>query len=266
MRDESLTMRTFMEINDMDLSKIQSKMDTWTQWVLRLQNEPDPNDIDVRIEPKFFLPNGSVYTGPWCRPQTDGPALRAAALIMFANTLLSNGQGDYVRKYLWTGSSAYNGGAIKYDIEWVASNWPQNGCDLWEEIRSDNFFWNRMAFQHALNLAATFASRMGDQESSARYTSVKNQIQNTLNGHWTGSYMMESTNRQKDSAVIHAFSSLNVSSFYPQDSPYVAGTVNTLNQLFCSSYQVNQDDNAKGLPGILYGRYEGDNYDGGNPW
>lgn len=68
MRDESLTMRTFMEINDKNLSKIQSKMETWTQWVLRLQNEPDPNGIDVRIEPKFFLPNGSVYNGAWCRP------------------------------------------------------------------------------------------------------------------------------------------------------------------------------------------------------
>lgn len=78
--------------------------------------------------------------------------------------------------------------------------------------------------------------------------------------------MMESSNRQKDSAVIHAFSSLNVSTFYPQDSPYVAGTVNTLNNLFCLSYPVNQEDNAKGIPGILYGRYEGDNYDGGNPW
>lgn len=123
-----------------------------------------------------------------------------------------------------------------------------------------------MSFQHALNLAAAFATRMGDQASAARYNSAKTQIQNTLSGHWTGTFMMESSNREKDSAVIHAFSSLNVSNFFAQDSPYVAGTVNTLNQLFCSTFQVNQDDDAKGIPGILYGRYQGDNYDGGNPW
>lgn len=121
-------------------------MKAYVQWVLRVQNEPDPNGIDVRTEPKFFLPDGGVYTGGWCRPQTDGPALRSATLIRFANILIENGQEDYVKQYLWTGSSAYNGGAIKYDLDWVINHWTENGCDLWEEVRSDNFFWNRMAF------------------------------------------------------------------------------------------------------------------------
>merc|ERR1719223_396606 len=46
----------------------------------------------------------------------------------------------------------------------------------------------------------------------------------------------------------------------------VAGTINNFNQLFCSSFTINQVDNKAGLPGILYGRYQGDNYAGGNPW
>lgn len=29
---------------------------------------------------------------------------------------------------------------------------------------------------------------------------------------------------------------------------------------------MNQKDNAAGVPGVLYGRYQGDTYDGGNPW
>lgn len=40
-------------------------MQTYVQWVLNVQNEPDPNGIDVRIEPKYFLPYGQVYTGSW---------------------------------------------------------------------------------------------------------------------------------------------------------------------------------------------------------
>jgi len=38
--------------------------------------EADPNGIDIRTEPKFNLPNGDVFTDPWCRPQNDGPGLR----------------------------------------------------------------------------------------------------------------------------------------------------------------------------------------------
>ena len=49
----------------------------------------------------------------WCRPQNDGPGLRAITLMIYANTLIANGQMDYVKKFLWTGSSSYNGGAIK---------------------------------------------------------------------------------------------------------------------------------------------------------
>lgn len=51
----------------------------------------------MRINPKFELPNGEVYVGGWCRPQTDGPGLTAGALIQFANNLLDNGQTSYVK-------------------------------------------------------------------------------------------------------------------------------------------------------------------------
>jgi glucoamylase len=54
--------------------------------------------------------------------------------------------------------------------------------------------------------------------------------------------------------------------YYPFDSPYIAGTIETLNNLFCISYTINQIDNNASLPGILYGRYQGDSYAGGNPW
>jgi len=62
---------------------------------------------------------------------------------------------------LWT-SGDYNGGAIRFDLEWVNTNWGSDGCDLWEEIRSKDFFWNRMAFRYALQMASDFAKRMGE--------------------------------------------------------------------------------------------------------
>jgi glucoamylase len=76
--------------------------------------------------------------------------------------------------------------------------------------------------------------------------------------------MIESTNREKDSSVTHAFSSFP--GYYQPTDPKVAATIKTLNTLFCTTFQVNQDDDKKGIPGILYGRYQGDTYAGGNPW
>ena len=68
MRDGSLSMRAFMEINDYKYNAISSKMSDYIEWVITVQSEPDPNNIDIRTEPKFNLPNGDVFTGGWCRP------------------------------------------------------------------------------------------------------------------------------------------------------------------------------------------------------
>lgn len=62
--------------------------------------------------------------GGWCRPQTDGPGLRSAALILFANALLDAGQTDYVNNNVVP--------RIKFDLDWVHGNWRSDGCDLWE--------------------------------------------------------------------------------------------------------------------------------------
>ena len=49
-------------------------------------------------------------------------------------------------------------------------------------------------------------------------------------------------------------------------STEVANTISQFSALFHQSYTINQKDDAAGVPGILYGRYEGDTYAGGNPW
>jgi glucoamylase len=56
-----------------------------------------------------------VFVGGWCRPQTDGPGLRSAALLLFADLLLKNGQSSYVNVSLIP--------IIKYDLDWVLANW-----------------------------------------------------------------------------------------------------------------------------------------------
>lgn len=85
---------------------------------------------------------------------------------------------------------------------------------------------------------------------------------NAIQQHYNGQYLYETLNQQKDGAVIMALSAFGV--FDPMDAK-VAETVKVYNKLFCQLYQINQVDDLKQIPGILYGRYEKDTYKGGNP-
>ena len=123
-------------------------------WVGKVQHKNDPNGIDVRIEPKFEIPSGDPYTGGWCRPQTDGPGLRAMAISKWGLILVAEGMTEQAKSEAWP--------LVSFDMEWVTENWGQSGCDLWEEFTSDDFYWNRMAFAYSLQTAAQFADAIGD--------------------------------------------------------------------------------------------------------
>lgn len=265
-RDGALSMNALM-LTAKSLDEVADHFSHYISWVEKVQNQPDSHGIDVRTEPKYTIPDGKPFGGGWCRPQTDGPGLRARTLAQYGLTLLSQGKQDVVKQDLWTGNDSKNGGLVKYDLDWVAQNWQQSGCDLWEEIQSNDFFWGRYTLRAGLHAGAALADKMGDSASAARYRSVKADIEKTLEGHYDGTFVFESENRKKDAAVIEAFNVGDLADgvFAPL-SKEVLGTVITLNDLFCNMFDINRADAAAKIPGMLYGRYEGDNYDGGNPW
>jgi glucoamylase len=51
-------------------------------------------------EPKFQV-DGTRFNGAWGRPQRDGPALRAIALMTFSNWLIENGQSKTAKTIIW---------------------------------------------------------------------------------------------------------------------------------------------------------------------
>jgi hypothetical protein len=53
------------------------------------------------------------------RPQRDGPALRATALITYANWLIRNSNTTYVTSTVWP--------VIKLDLDYVNQYWNQTG-------------------------------------------------------------------------------------------------------------------------------------------
>jgi glucoamylase len=117
----------------------------------------------------------------------DGPALRANALITWANYLIAHSNTSYVTSSLWP--------VIKLDLDYVATNWNQTTqvpilClrqsfnpgwfllrfDLWEEISSSSFFTT--AVQHrSLRQGAALATALGQTSVASGY---KTQADNLL--------------------------------------------------------------------------------------
>ena len=110
------------------------------------------------------------------------------------------------------------------------ANWQSDGCDLWEEVRSNDFFWGRTSFVFSLNLCDKIFNKLGDSSYASKCSSTKSSVQTTLDGHWTGTFMTESSNRQKDGSVVHAFSSFGA---YAITDEKVAKTMQVLALTFC---------------------------------
>jgi len=177
--------------------------------------------------------------------------------------LMDNGQESYVREHLWNHNGA-RGGVINWDLAWVVDNWSQDSCDLWEEIRSNDIFWNVMSFRFTLFHAADFARRMGDSSSASRFDQERQGVEQKINNHWNGKFLWQAGNRPTDSAVIHAL--ISFPGFFSFNDDKVAKTIQHNNGVFCREYKINQDLTKNGQPGLYYGRYPGDHYAGGNPW
>lgn len=158
---------------------------------------------------------------------------------------------------------------VKVDLDWVAANYTSSGCDLWEEVRSTNFFWNRFTMRKALLQGAKFAESVGkDASRASKYGAVAKTIASALSDHvGSDGFVCEAKNRCKDTASIEAFNVgyMDDGVFAPLNKEVIA-TLAGLSRLFCRTYSLNADAANAGIPGVLFGRYEGDNYAGGNPW
>jgi hypothetical protein len=256
------------------------------------------DDTDVRTEPKFEIPSGEVFDGAWCRPQNDGPGLRAITLMTFAESLIAAGDKDYIAANLWTADGSLNGGAIAWDLQYVArakqrgehaeqrgerktesrrqqltlarvaknllflrslrsrgapffctrfapllpaltfpppplppryvvESWDSNTCDLWEEVRSTDFFWNRVTMKKAMLMGSAFAEKMGDSKNAGIYAQTAADIDAKLESHWMGTFVAEEENRQKDGAVLVGFNN----GFHESDGKYAPTSVEVASTL-----------------------------------
>lgn len=212
-------------------------------------------------EPKFNV-DETAFTGAWGRPQRDGPALRATAMIAYARYLISKGQTSQVQSIIWP--------IVQNDLSYVTQYWNQTGFDLWEEINSSSFFTTAAQYR-ALNEGIALASQIGS--SCPNCVSQAPQILCFLQSYWNGQYMLANTGggrSGKDAnsllTSIHMFdpaATCDSTTFQPCSDKALANH-KVITDSFRSIYSINSGI-AQGV-GVAIGRYPEDSYQGGNPW
>ncbi|KAM0165496.1 hypothetical protein ACHAPG_000167 [Botrytis cinerea] len=216
-------------------------------------------------EPKFNA-DKSAFTGSWGRPQRDGPALRATAMITYSKWLIANGYTSTVQTIIWP--------IIRNDLSYVTQYWNQTGFDLWEEVQGSSFF--TVAAQHrALVEGSALAAQIG--QSCTYCDSQAPQVLCFLQSFWSSSsgYIISNINQNsgrngKDAnsilSSIQTFdptAACDATTFQPCSDRALANH-KVVTDSFRSIYSINSGI-AEGVA-VSVGRYPEDSYYGGNPW
>lgn len=245
-------------------------------------------------EPKF-LTDGSLFTGPWGRPQNDGPALRAASMIRLQSLALREGwpQANAIQRKVYDARTPSVG---KTDLEYVAHRWRDWNFDLWEEVFGLHFY-TLMAQRLALTQGAQIADALGDPGAADFYRQQLAPIEARLDTFWSASagyvratlyvesllrglplasaltgprFRLADFKSQLDASVLLAVLHADVPGrSFSFDDDRMLSTYLRLRDSFRSIYTVNGNHPELGT---AFGRYPEDTYDGyrtdarGNPW
>ncbi len=232
-------------------------------------------------EPRFML-DGSGDAGERCRPQTDGPGLRALTTMAYIRVLREQGKSAKIAAlYSKNASESY----LKSDLEYVAHHWMDRGCDLWEETYG-YFFYNRLIHRRAMLEGAELAFLMEDPLAADYYLQQIPFIETELEKHWDAQsgYLLTTLNwsggnsakkMNLDASVVLASNHTDSSRdwFYSATDDRIQATAYRLAKQFQGQYPINQvtisSAGERMAPGI--GRYPEDIYDGasltgGNAW
>jgi glucoamylase len=282
-RDAGLVMASMVELyrTETDTAKradYAKKLDEYISFSRRNQTTPVPSDTlsSGRLgEPKFNV-DGSAFTGSWGRPQNDGPALRAIALIRLATVWIAEGREKDVRDRLY---DARGGSVIKEDLEFISHNWKKTSFDIWEEI-SGQHLYTRLIHRRALVEGAALADRLGDRAAAVWYRAQIKPLETAIETHWDARRGLLIPTTQRDLGIDYKASGIDMSvmlavmhaqgsdNYLPLADSRVLSTFEKQIRRFNIIYPVN----AKGFGAPVLGRYPEDVYDGmsldgtGHPW
>jgi glucoamylase len=214
-------------------------------------------------EPRFN-PDGTLDISKWSRPQHDGPALRALALMRFWPF---DGLDDGLRASMRA--------LIETDLGFIVRHWREPCFDIWEEELGYHYY-TRLIHHAALADGAQWLEETGTDETARTQAclAAAQAIAQSLDEYWNpdkGFYASRRgvTNgvpgRELDFAtilaVIHAARGKGAHSVL---DPRVMATLARLELLFDASYAINRGRAETRGPAM--GRYAGDRYFSGGAY
>jgi glucoamylase len=217
-------------------------------------------------EPRYRV-DGTADTIPWARPQFDGPALRALALLRFVRAERDDGPARKLAVEV-----------LRRDLEFVSEVWRWRGYDLWEELQGLHFYTHAVQYAALKEGAEYFAGR-GDTEFAARLAHEAGEVQADLEKYWDPARGYLGASREleprpdqphyKDAnldaavilAVLHAKEPQGI---LVVSNERVLATARALERAFADEYRLNRG--ARDGQAVAIGRFTDDVYFGGNPW
>ncbi len=211
-------------------------------------------------------PDGSLDISSWPRPQYDGPAMRAIALLRWrrAARLDAAGPKDEL--------AALVDALLRADLHFTQRHWREVSFDIWEEEKGLHYYTLRAAAR-ALELGADWFEQRGGLPDAAACRSESTAIFRTLNGFWREdlqfykSRILESlapSTKELDMSVIFAaIHAGDESATHSVRDPRMHATLARLEALFDAEYGINKN---RGERGPAMGRYAGDVYYSGGAY
>lgn len=219
-------------------------------------------------EPKFYT-NETAFEGEWGRPQRDGPALRAIAMIAYSRAIMAtSGENNItIHDVIWP--------IVSNDLNYVAQYWNQTGFDLWEEVNGSSFFTTAVQYR-ALIEGSSFARLVN--ETCDGCTSQAPNALCFLQDFWDGTSITSNINLQGNYPRTgldcnSILASINLydpeggctdSTFQPCSSRALSNHKAVVDSFRGSLYTINS--NLGPGQAVALGRYAEDIYYEGNPW
>jgi glucoamylase len=207
-------------------------------------------------------PDGTLDVSSWARPQFDGPALRALALLRWIRSPCLAGAPPAPVEAL-----------LRADLAVTFKHWRDACFDIWEEEKGLHYYTLRVCAA-ALEGGADWLDLRGGSPQAECYRSDAQAILRQLDGYWLAdehyyrSRILESGRRSaKDLdiavilAAIHAPADAATHSVH---DPRMHATLARLEKLFGELYPINHHRDPSHAPAM--GRYAGDVYFSGGAY
>lgn len=265
-RDAALTLKVLVESFIHGDKSLRPKIEDYITAQAKLQTVSNPSgspDAGGLGEPKFHV-DLTEFTGPWGRPQRDGPPLRATALVLYSNWLIANGGRAEAVNRVWP--------IIAKDLSYTVRYWNRTGFDLWEEVNGSSFF-TLSATHRALVEGAALAKTLNKPCPDCAVNIPR--VLCFMQRFWADGFIDSNINVKegrtgKDAnsilSSIHTFdpkSKCTDSTFQPCSAKALLNHKAVVDS-FRSIYTINKNRGPGKAAAV--GRYSEDVYFNGNPW